>query len=288
MNKYEFFNDDFLGIIRKDLKDLFENDEITQAKTMKGEFATKQLPMFFTGKFDAKTVFVMLNPGSKIEKGFSFKGECIKKYTDFEDFFEKYMDNHINWGSNYSTIDNFDLKQAAFLSGFEQSGIDLSSGFIDSEKKEDKIEAQKNVLMQKLQLELIPYCSAKFEGVLDNFTQAKENFELFKPHLERVLNAIVSYDRKYVIFGSRQFEYLLKAYKKKLQNTEIEFVCACKKDIENLRNSVSFSVVKIKHQNKIFHALIANTFPRQDLPNAYKQMSEYGKVCWEAISKYLQ
>jgi len=197
------------------------------------------------------------------------------------------MERHILWGEkDGGRMDNFDLKQAAFLYDFKESGIDLPDFFSSPEMK---LKAKRNVLMEKLQLELVPYCSREFKGVLDNIKQAKENLQIFIPHIERLLDVIVSYERKYVVFGSRQFEYLLKAYTESSQNTTIEFIGEkCFGKIDELAKKVSFFIVKITHRNITFHAIIANTFPRRDLPNAYKQMRDYGKLYWEGIMKYIE
>ena len=290
--KFKLFNETFLKSIEKDLKDLFDADEISEAKKMNVKpnavFAVKREPMYFTGKFDAKTVFVMLNPGNDTGENYSFKKKCKSNYSDYDHYFNDYMERHILWGEkDDGRMDNFDLKQAAFLFDFKQSGIDLPD-FSSTSEINIKLKAKRNVLMEKLQLELVPYCSREFKGVLDTLKQAKENLEIFIPHIERLLDAIVSYERKYVVFGSRQFEYLLKAYKEKTQNTKIEFIVEDYfAKVDDLAKEVSFSIVKITHRNKTFHAIIANTFPRRDLPNAYRQMRDYGELCWEGILKHI-
>jgi len=297
MTELKIFPNDFLELIKEDLKDLFHKDEISNAETLnkKFAFAKKQEPSYFAGKFNAKTVFVMLNPGGKALDNYSFAEKEKKKYSNSEHFFTEYMNKHINGGEdafkryqNGATLDNFDLKQAAFLYDFKESEIFLPDFFSvsDKEPRQTRQMAIRNVLMNKLQLELIPYCSAQFNVNVN--VNVKENIDIFLPHIKRILDAIVSYDRKYVIFGSRKFYDLLKAYNNREQNTEIEFlVNNCYVKIEGLDKRVSYSIVKITYNDKTFHAIIANTFPRRDLPNAYEKMRCYGKLCWEELIKYM-
>ena len=208
--------------LKEDLLSLYNNDIIESAvllnSNLKRKFiAEKQQPMYFTGKFDAKTVFVMLNPGGASNDCFSFS-KCEKfKYNGFNSFFDTHISEHINYGAlDNDRMDNFDLKQAAFLYEFKNSGLDLPDFFSElKSERSKKLKAKENVLMNKLQLELIPYCSVEFSGVLDSEKQALANIEFLLPHINRILDAIISFDRTYVIFGAKQFANLFTAYEVK-------------------------------------------------------------------------
>ena len=205
--------------LKKDLLNLYNEDYIKAARLLNKNLVRNFIsdnckPMYFTGKYDAATVFIMLNPGAK-SSNYSFKIDEKNKYLDFDDFYQKYVSYHINYGFiDKNRMDNFDLKQAAFLFGFKDSGINIPD-FIQVKEKEIMLRAKENVLMNKLQLELIPYLSVEFVKIFDNLDLALKHIDFFAPHIKRILDTITFYERKYVIFGAKQFYYLFQAYKEK-------------------------------------------------------------------------
>ena len=277
-----------LTAIKNDLECLYTLDFLKSAQKLneilnKPFFSDKKPPMYFTGKFDAKTVFVMLNPGSNIDEFFSFERSQKKKYESLDSYNEKYLFDHINYGKiDYLRKDNFDLKQASFLYEFENSGLDLPDFFSDFGNKKLQLDAKEAVLMNKLQLELIPYCSVNFDNIIDNRKQANDVIEAFIPHINRVLDAIISFERKYVIFGAQKFAFLLEAYEFKRPGTVV-FSKRQTALIKDLKNQVSWQTVSIKHNSKIINGIIPNSFPRRELPNAHKKMRQYGKLCFESF-----
>lgn len=280
--------------LKNDLESLYNNDLIHSAEQLndflgKTFFSERKPPMYFTGNFNAKTVFVMLNPGSSSDNCFSFNKLAKYKYLNLNDFYEKHIFEHVNYGKLDSCrMDNFDLKQAAFLYEFKDSDLELPDFFPSSKKEEVpktvKLKAKENVLMNKLQLELIPYCSTEFKGLLDNSKQALKNIDVLIPHIERVFDSIISYQRKYVIFGAKQFYYLLKAYETKKSGT-IYFYPEQNSSIKDLSKKVYWQLIVINYKDKSINALVPYSFPRRDLPNAYLQMREYGKLCYESFSR---
>lgn len=279
-----------LNPLKEDLLCLYNNDIIESAKQLNSNLnrkfiAEKQKPMYFTGKFNAKTVFIMLNPGSAPKDCYSFL-KCEKfKFKDFADFSLRYINHHINYGfEDNERLDNFDLKQAAFLFDFKNSGLNLPDFFTElkSEKKL-KLKAKENVLMNKLQLELIPYCSVEFTGVLDNLKQAIDNIDFLMPHINRILDAIISFEREYVVFGAKQFANLFNAYEVKKQGT-IKFGDIQYERIDEMKNRVFWNTITIKHKGKHINAIIPYSFPRRDLPNAYRKMRKYGELCYQEFS----
>ena len=204
--------DIILKSLNEDLLSLYNEDYIESARILNKNLGFNFIsenckPMYFTGKFDAKTVFLMLNPGANAGN-YSFKNSEKNSYENFNDFFQKQLNHYINYGIEDSgRIDNFDLKQAAFLFGFKDSGIDIPD-FVKEKNKEIMLKAKENVLMQKLQLELVPYLSVEFLNIFDNKKLALQNIVFFTNYIDRIFDAIVFHKRKYVIFGAKQFYYM--------------------------------------------------------------------------------
>ena len=158
--------------IRKDLEDLynsgilkfieqFKNCKIKEAEELSmnlfgtpNEISTHGLPGYFAGKRDADTVMVMLNPGSDtISHDNPFvTEETLKKQGimtgTIDDFVNSYKDGSKNYGDldlvekgkekGKIRIDNFDIKQAAFLKAWVGSGVSIPDGFPDRLKELEK------------------------------------------------------------------------------------------------------------------------------------------------------
>lgn len=217
-----------------------------------------------------------------------------------------YFNTHYgDW--DYNRQDGFDLKQAFFLRDWPKDSdinldvsdlnyiIQYQSSKDEMVKKvvaEKKLKAKASVLNNKQQLELIPYASRKFDKF--NPKMIKEVF----PYVETLLEEIFSTDRKYVIFCSAIFEEVFKAYSK--TNGKITFVDGFRRGPqgEPIRRKVQISYTNKKGQrtqlslsctlielaygnNEPIQAIIANTFPKQDITNAYEVMAAYGKFCYE-------
>jgi len=277
--------------IKKDLSDLNQKNILSSAVKLNEDLghqfvSNKCVPLYFNGKFDANTVLVMLNPGFEKEN-YSFSNDDNYKNKTDNELINLYIENCINYGNKFRSTGNtdpFDLKQAAFLYHFDNSGISIPD-FFDSKDKELKLKAQENVLMQKLQLELIPYCSREFKAVLDNQKLATKNIDAFKPYIERVLDAIIEHKRNNIIFCAKQFMYLFQAYKNAGYGN-ITFGDEIPFKIENLQKKVYFKTVSINYKSETINAGIAYSFPRRDLPSAHKQMCEYGKLCYNELKKF--
>ena len=83
--------------------------------------------------------------------------------TNAASFIKCYINEKTNFGNiDTERKDSFDEKQAAFLKHFEDSGIDIPASFPKEKTEPLGLQAKENVLMQKCQLELLPYCSQKF------------------------------------------------------------------------------------------------------------------------------
>jgi hypothetical protein len=261
--------------------------------------------------------FERIERGKKIGKGININSR--------EDFISTYKEDSINYGKiDEDRPDNFDLKQAAFLKHWKDCGVDFA-GFldddyknykklvddyknykklrtadkeeIDKKKKEiekikeeiDKInkKAKRNVLMKKLQLDLIPYASRKFEGIYS------EQMQLLFPYLETLFHEIFRTKRKYVIFCSAFYNNLFKQYNKysKRENRKWEIKELVDEPIpsdEVFENKSAFCTpitIRQIDNGKQQNAIIAHTFPNQSLPNAYERMEEYGRFCFDEWKK---
>ena len=283
-------------------------------------FATRALPVYDGGKRDAKTVMVMLNPGNGVENAnrellYELKkrnmSKMFKKLScgnacpqvglnddDLTDDIKHYNEFNANYGDwDRWRMDNFDLKQAFFLRHWENCGVGLDETNLkyildnkSSTKKDVKAEVHKRqleekrkVLMEKRQLELVPYASRSFSSI-----NKKEICKIF-PYVETLFHEIFSYDREFVIFCSRKFEEVFQAYSgdKEYPGT-IGFIDDKEEyNFKGSKLSVSCSVIDINYGGKSIKAIIANTFPNQALPNAYDLMAAYGEFCYNCLKKHL-
>ena len=258
--------------------------------------------------------FERIERGKKIGKGININSR--------EDFISTYKEDSINYGKiDEDRPDNFDLKQAAFLKHWNDCGVDLAC-FLDDDykmsvdnykklvddykklrtadkeeidkkkeeidKKKKEIEkrnkdAKRNVLMEKLSLDLIPYASRKFEGV------NSKQMQLLFPYLETLFHEIFRTKRKYVIFCSAFYNNLFNQYNKysKRENRKWEIINVVNKPISSddvFENKSAYCTpIKIhqKDNGRQQLAIIAHTFPNQSLPNAYEKMEEYGRFCFK-------
>jgi hypothetical protein len=272
--------------IETDIRSLVEKGFVENARSLNEAlgngkiFAELGTPMYFNGNPEATTVFAMLNPGSGGDKfNLNFeKGEDIRSIVD------KHIDAHIRYGENdKERHDHFDLKQASFLSGFPNSGIDIPD-FSNNADKDIKLKAKENVLMQKLQLELVPYTSKSFLKIFDNLEMALQNIDPFLPHMNRLLDTIIEKKRTYVLFGSQQYAHIFYAMKLK-GYADIEVGTPAVFTIDGLKNKVNFNTVVIQHKGERIEAGIPYSFPRKDLPNAHMQMKKYGEACYQEMKK---
>ena len=283
-------------------------------------FATRALPVYDGGKRDAKTVMVMLNPGNGVENAnrellYELKKRNMSKMfkklscgnacpqvglnnNDLTDDIKHYNDFNANYGDwDRWRMDNFDLKQAFFLRHWKNCGVGLDDDNLkyiiehqSSDKDEEKAEVHKRqleekrkVLMEKRQLELVPYASRSFSSI------NKKNISKIFPYVETLFHEIFSYDREFVIFCSRKFEEVFQAYSgaNNYPGT-IDFKPYEEKDnFKGSKLSVSCSVIDINYGGKSIKAIIANTFPNQALPNAYGLMAAYGEFCYNCLLKHL-
>lgn len=271
--------------IELDLTEWYEKGEITAAKDLDGviasksgepSFSVKGIPGHFTGKRDAKTVVVMLNPGKDVKSADdsrTIKSEIDKLQIDTTNGKNSFISSYINGKSNFGKLSNggpFDVKQARFLKPWEESGIYFPDNFPQDYKTYK--EAKRVVLLDKLQLELVPYCSKEF------VTNPKY-LKLLLPFLETLFHEIFSKSRTYVIFCGNDFEKLFDMYNEVHPKCiELEVEKAKPIIVPSRKIDAHCKVFKI-YNHKV---LVANTFAYRYLNG--NSMSEYGKFCFDVYN----
>lgn len=268
--------------IREDLRCLFDNREMDRAvnlrKNLEQKFSTKGEPSHFYGDRNARTVMVMLNPGCEPGDNDKNFGKISRNWNrrSLNGFIADYMDHRANGAGRCPECcraDSFDVKQAAFLKSWADCGVDIPKNF---ESKENKLLAKRNVLLQKLQLELVPFASRKF-------TPKVKEYKFLHPYLLDCLDEIFSKKRKYVVFCGNIFYGLLKS----LQEAGELDVCFSDKVTKDLTDKIkcNYTVACIKYNGKSHKVLIAHTFPHQGLSKAYARMEKYGRFCYRQFLK---
>lgn len=270
-----------------EIQDAVKLDGLIKAKEGQTSFATKALPGYYAGRRDAKTVMVMLNPGVDVDvANNNLKCDiCKRSMKDAGD-----IENYHKWCVNYGHVDkerpdNFDLKQAFFLNKWIGTEIALPQGLSVDSNKKTKQEAKEIVLTQKMQMDLIPYASSRFSAF------NKKKLDLIAPFVETLFDEIFSRDDRYVIFCSRLFEDVFNKYNEvhrdSIDYNSVEMIKIQNKWIPFRSDSKPGHCIGliITHNGKKMKALIANTFPRQDLPGAYDLMEAYGEFCYNEYIK---
>lgn len=270
--------------ILKDLEERLSGCAISAAvdvsKVIKDGVSTLGLPSYFFGDRAAKTVVVNLNPGEAADicnDNWSERIACFG--TSIDDFIAGYAERQRTYGEKYGITpkgkaDSFDVKQAAFLTPWVNSGIGLSSNPNWGDEKY-RLEAKTKVICNKLQLELVPYASAKFDII-------KSEIVRLRPFVDTLLDEIFSEERTYIIFQSAKFEEIFKDYNKAHPDT-FTLLPLAKTDAPLKADGElggRCRVVKINYNGKTCNALIAHTFPNQGLSRAYDLMQKYGEFCY--------
>jgi len=278
----------FYQEIERDIKSLWDKDYIEEVNQLNqklgGEYFERNIfPMYFNGDIKSNTVLIMLNPGFEDRKySFSYN---IKKNTNklFNEYVKEYI-NQIPFKASeeeeFNRLDNFDTKQAAFLYHFDNKGFALPLNFWKT--KENLKIAKRDQMINKLQLEFIPYSSKSFQGLFDTKKKATQNYPAIEHYFIRLLAIIQEHPRKNIIFCSKQFYFILQAARETpLFKDKIDFDDTKSLSISSL--NLRFNKVSIQYNNQIIKAGIAHSFASQALPNAYEKMVEYGRFCFENL-----
>ena len=293
--------------IKKDLAERLDGKPISAAIELEklAHFSSLGLPMYYTGDRDAQTIFVQLNPGMDADIA-DKRWDFDTKYFSKENFMEDYIESLKNYGvRDRFRYDSFDVKQAAFLSGWQNSEIgfpenidwdpikDKKPNKTDEEKAKDRkvfselretswLYAKEHVLTDKLQLELVPYASRQFDIKDDKAS-------ILDDYIETLLDEIFRVPRTYVIFCGEVFDKLFNRFPKYFKvpkNKEpIDLEGLKKADGTAWKSPLYYKVIEIHYNNNTPQkALIAHSFPNQAFGNAFNTMHEYGKQCYEAFN----
>ena len=286
-------------VILSDVQELLERGEIsaavalgpvmkTRANAAEG-FSAKGLPQYFTGDRKGKTVMVNLNPGKDAQKAdeqWDGKKKSFSGYSE-DALIECLLDQHANFGLYDIDKDNpgklrydeFDVKQAAFLTPWKHSGIGLPEN-PDWSDRDACIDAKTKVICNKYQLELVPYASSKF-------AINPKHIHLFRPYVDVLLDEIFSQPREYVIFASAIFEKIFKDYNKAFPGTFDLSKPVVYGDVLKEGGSLrgKCKVITMNYQGKTQKAMIAHTFPSQALCRAFALMQKYGQFCYSEYTK---
>lgn len=252
-------------------------------------FSTKGNPLHYVGNREAKTVLVMLNPGGDWENGDceGIKERKVLRQQTPEELICFQHKRLSSFGEKVSKNSGaFDLKQAAFLKYWPESGVEIHPDFPGTKDDSIKVSVVKSVLFDKLQLELIPYCSRRFDTGFFRNNGDMSRLEHVFPFLETVFLEIGRCRRKYVVFCSDVFDTLLVAISRKRQpclSSRIEFGEEVK--VKHDRKSWRCRVIWIQFKSHIQKALIAHTFPSYSFSGGGRNMVEYGKFCFDVFNQ---
>ena len=275
--------------IEKDLKELYNNGSLNgtmnEANQLSidlfgatGNLSANGLPGHFVGDRDAQTVLVMLNPQVDVkdnDKLVKTKETISKLRIDASSlikFINTFKSGHADFG-NLDKGTRFDVKQARFLKPWKDSGVTFPPNF--PQDKKTYPDAKKAVLLKKLQLELVPYCSKTFD--IQN-----KNVACLTPLVDTLFDEIFRVERTYIIFCGKIFEDI---FNKTTLGTKINSLS--KKvgpQIANLKSKSGTPinshchVIKIYYNNQWHKALIANSYAHRRLNG--KAMSAYGEFCY--------
>ena len=282
--------------IKKDLDDLVFSHEISEASALnkagvlKEPLSTKGLPMYFTGDRQAKTVLVMLNPRtSAIEADWNYRNEVHRLFIDDQhgvnSFYNTYIDAMTNFGRiDRHRYDQFDLKLAFFLYEWKDSGISFPAGFPND--KSTYLEAKEAILLQKLQLELIPYASETFS--------LKNPDKLIPVYVESLFDEIFSTEEgqsRYIIFCSNVFERLFKKYNSYSKNNSnvYDVKITSKEAVPSSTAKIGYCtkvIITRKADQKTIKVMIANTFANRLWVRSPQRMKAYGSACYQKYQTY--
>lgn len=258
--------DKLIKAMKSDFEELHKNRQMSRAKLLSEQTGMhvndNEYPAYFFGDPQARFVLVHLNPKQQDNKSNRYEGNL--KYANFDEYFNyhRYY-GKIHYGKNTKKKlkSPFDLKQIRFIKPFN---------IIDFDDSDNKYPNLEKVIDNKLQLELIPFGSSKFETTLIKG-------DPLKPYIETLLDTIISEEREYVIFCGKVFETLLKDY----IVSKKDYVFKLPKiDGSTAKNNSSFSKIIINFNGKEISAGIAKSFAQQGL-----NISEYGKKCYELYNQ---
>jgi hypothetical protein len=225
-------------------------------------------PQYFFGRMDSPLVLVHQNPGAPPPGSPLHSGDVVWKSVDaYLQYFSRF--GRRNYGPQVLNRRRqvHDRKQVQFLRPFGVLPLrEDSAGPVDFQDLE-------NVIDQKLQLELIPYSSQSLD-------HQRFSADLLRPHLDRVLDSILAYPRRYVLFCGKIFDKLLAD---SVVHPSHEFHLHLKSGLRKDKVKSRFSMLRIQFRGLTIPAGLAHSFARQGI-----RCDEYGQRCHEIYTRIAQ
>ncbi|MEJ5317373.1 MAG: hypothetical protein WHS63_10220 [Tenuifilum sp.] len=271
----------FINIFGKEIdnaiKSLINNKPIDECENLNNkiydsnfELNAKALPMYFTGNLESKIIFVELNPGNGLNveikedgivlEDFPMCGRIIKDIDSYINYFQNFgtckVEDIKNKNKNKS-IPKFDKRQLAFFEGF---GLN----FLKDKEFNYSLDDIENIRNNKLQLEIVPYPSKKFN--FSNFDQ-----DYIKERFNKIFDFILKTNAEIIfITGNKQ------QIKNVIDNKsmKVEFM---KNKIEsnNVQKNVNIAITEIKNKKLIF----IPTYKSRYILSSENLLYAYGELC---------
>lgn len=218
-------------------------------KVIGEEYFCESNPHFFTGDLNSDLVLVHLNPKrnkNKSTKIFDVEKPKFETFEEYFDYFTYFGRNNYGKNSGRTHKSPFDKKQIRFIKPLNILPLNGKDIFKDLEI----------VIDNKLQIELIPFGSEKF-----NYN--KVGINNIEPFIQNILSLIIAKDRKLIIFCGRVFDKILNTYviDKKIHEFKLQ-----KKDGTLTDDNYHFIEIQMQHNNKNISAIIAPQYAMHGMP----------------------
>lgn len=237
----------FLESIRSEVEAIINSGRNSSAKELsiltKQQFASNRFPQYFRGNLASKIVFVGFNCREN-------KSKARVKFATYQD----YLNSCKELPDRQKIIENGSLTELKQLQFIEP--------FIDGWGNRQKLD--------RLYLYLIPHAPiADFS--LTGFTP-----EILQPYLEKILDVLIQFPRKYIIFCGSAFEQVLSSYTLEKQTLDL---------VENSdRNSIAlkFSLLNLAYKQEIIKVGLTHSFGSLSMSTI-----DYSKSCKQLYDRAL-
>ena len=247
--------------MRAEVDELLSTRRLTGALELSARtsvhFNHNTFPLFFTGDLRSRLVLVHQNPHQATNESAEYEGPF--EYADFDAYLERHRrSGYYRWelGDDYPSPS--DYKESRFLRHW--GVVDLVDG---GSREAERTNVARSV-DQRLQLELIPYGSARFPVDIP--------IEVLAPHYERTLRAVTAYPRDYVILCGAALDPLLELYV--VERDDHRF---------RLPTSTGVSRVEYRFSNLLleFHGGVVAVGLAPNYASPGVPMDAYGQACHE-------
>jgi hypothetical protein len=187
--------------MRADVAELHASRQLSRARELSARvsahFNHNSFPVFFLG--DLRSRLALVHPNPRQRDNYAAEYEGAFEYADFDEYLERHRRfGYHRWeiGDEYQSPS--DHKLIRFLRAW---GV---VDFVEAESRDEQRIQLARVVDRALQLELIPYGSARFPA---------EGFppDALAPHYERLMGVITAYPRDYVVLCGSEFDRLFES-----------------------------------------------------------------------------